>query len=186
MTILVDEPRWPWRGTTWCHLVSDESYDELHNFARSLGLRRVGFQGDHYDIDVIHHGLALQHGAQSCESRELVRRLRTAGLRQRPRQFEKWSLVEEFSTWSTSDWLAKNSSAGPLASMLFDWQREAGAACHGFQLRRTTADALVLAGYDAPPMLEESAEDGVFRRLELVPPFRWSVELITPAPRAVE
>ena len=31
--MLVDPAVWPWRGQRWSHLVSDESYDELHDFA---------------------------------------------------------------------------------------------------------------------------------------------------------
>ena len=36
--ILVDQAIWPWRGMRWAHLVSDESYDELHAFAARLGI----------------------------------------------------------------------------------------------------------------------------------------------------
>src|SRR6476646_4654956 len=50
MAILVDQAVWPWRGRRWAHLVSDESYDELHAFAARLGLPRHIFQGDHYDV----------------------------------------------------------------------------------------------------------------------------------------
>ena len=81
--MLVDEARWEWREARWAHLVSDDSYDELHDFARRLGKRRLGFQGDHYDIDEVDHGRALDLGADLVDSRELVRRLRHAGLRNR-------------------------------------------------------------------------------------------------------
>ena len=50
MTVLVDEAIWPWRGARWAHLVSDVSVAELHSFADRLGLRRMSFQGDHYDV----------------------------------------------------------------------------------------------------------------------------------------
>ena len=50
VTILVDPAIWPWRGHRWAHLVSDESYDELHAFAARLGIPRRAFQGDHYDV----------------------------------------------------------------------------------------------------------------------------------------
>ena len=33
VTVLIDPPRWPAHGRVWSHLVSDESYDELHAFA---------------------------------------------------------------------------------------------------------------------------------------------------------
>jgi len=81
--VLVDEARWVWRNRRWAHLVSDESYDELHEFARRLGKRRLGFQGDHYDIDEADRGRALAFGATPTKSRELVRRLRESGLRNR-------------------------------------------------------------------------------------------------------
>jgi hypothetical protein len=83
MAILVDPAIWPWRGRRWAHLVSDQSYEELHQFAERLGIPRRVFQGDHYDIptDVREDALAL--GACAVDSRELVRRLRGAGLRRR-------------------------------------------------------------------------------------------------------
>ncbi len=83
MAVLVDEARWSWRDTTWAHLVSDESPDELHDFAQRLGKRRLGFQGDHYDVDVVDRQRAIGLGALATPSRELVRRLRAAGLRRR-------------------------------------------------------------------------------------------------------
>jgi len=79
--ILVDDAVWPWRGRRWCHLVSDESYDELHAFAGRLGIPRHVFQGDHYDIPEDHRDRVVQLGAVEVGSRELVRRLRAAGLR---------------------------------------------------------------------------------------------------------
>lgn len=84
MTILVDPAVWPWRGDRWAHLVSDESYDELHAFAARLGLPRRVFQGDHYDIPAHLRLAAIEAGAEAVDSRVLVRRLRAAGLRKRP------------------------------------------------------------------------------------------------------
>ena len=83
MAVLVDPAVWAWRGASWAHLVSDESFDELHEFARRLGKRRLGFQGDHYDIDTIDRERALALGAEPVDSRDLVRRIRAAGLRRR-------------------------------------------------------------------------------------------------------
>ena len=85
MTILVDQAVWPWRGRRWAHLVSDESYDELHRFAARLGIPRRAFQGDHYDIPTEYRERAIELGAESVDSRELVRRLRESGLR-KPRR----------------------------------------------------------------------------------------------------
>lgn len=79
--ILVDEARWRWRGRLWAHLVSDESYEELHAFARRLGVPSRAFQGDHYDIPTELREEAIALGACPVSSRELVTRLRAAGLR---------------------------------------------------------------------------------------------------------
>ena len=38
MALLIDKPLWQFRGEKWSHLVSDESYDELHGFAKKLGI----------------------------------------------------------------------------------------------------------------------------------------------------
>ena len=84
MSVLVDDALWPWRGALWAHLVSDESVAELHAFAERLGLRRMAFQGDHYDVSADVRERALTLGAQAVRGRELVRRLRSAGLRLDP------------------------------------------------------------------------------------------------------
>jgi hypothetical protein len=41
--ILVDPIRRHQSGE-WCHMVSDESLEELHEFAATIGLRRKAFQ----------------------------------------------------------------------------------------------------------------------------------------------
>jgi hypothetical protein len=86
--ILVDEPRWPAHGRLWAHLVSDTSYEELHAFAAQLGAPRRGFDRDHYDIPAALVAPALQLGATLLPSRELVARLRAAGLR-RPKHLSR-------------------------------------------------------------------------------------------------
>jgi len=85
MAILVDQAVWPWRGRRWAHLVSDESYDELHAFAARLGIPRRSFQGDHYDVPTEYRDRAIELGAEAVDARVLVRRLRESGLR-RPRR----------------------------------------------------------------------------------------------------
>ncbi|HSP39424.1 MAG TPA: DUF4031 domain-containing protein [Frankiaceae bacterium] len=80
----VDDAVWPFRGDWWAHLVSDVSYLELHAFADQLGTPRRGFQGDHYDVPARVREQAVALGAQPVSSRELVRRLRAAGLRCAP------------------------------------------------------------------------------------------------------
>lgn len=84
MVILVDGAHWPWRGRLWAHLVSDTSLDELHAFARRLGLPERAFQGDHYDVTDELRDCAIAEGARPVDSRTVIRALRDAGLRRRP------------------------------------------------------------------------------------------------------
>ena len=84
MAVLIDEPRWWFRNQRWCHMVSDVSYDELHDFAAARGIPRRAFQGDHYDVPEAHRAEMVAAGAVEVESRELLRRLRAAGLRLSP------------------------------------------------------------------------------------------------------
>jgi len=81
VTVLVDAAIWPFEGRRWAHLVSDTSFEELHEFAVQLGIPRRAFQGDHYDVPTEYRERAIAMGAVSVSSRELVRRLRAAGLR---------------------------------------------------------------------------------------------------------
>jgi hypothetical protein len=96
MTILVDECRWPYRGRLWCHCVSDADLGELHRFARRLGVPRRGFQGDHYDLPEPLRAEAVALGATPVPSRELLARLKGAGLRLSPaqRRSRGWSQPE--------------------------------------------------------------------------------------------
>lgn len=88
MTILIDYPSVPWRGRLWSHLVSDESYDELHDFAERLGVPERGFDRDHYDIPEEYYDAAVSAGAEPVSSRVLVSRLIASGLRRRKRYSE--------------------------------------------------------------------------------------------------
>ena len=83
MTVLIDPPNAPGHGRLWSHLVSDTSYDELHAFARSLGIPARGFDRDHYDVPEDRYADVVAAGALPVSSRELVRRLAAAGLRRR-------------------------------------------------------------------------------------------------------
>ncbi len=83
MTILIDKPIWHFRGERWSHLVSDLSYEELHDFVSKMGIPRTAFQGDHYDIPERMWVQAVELGAIHTDPRELVRRLRDSGLRKR-------------------------------------------------------------------------------------------------------
>lgn len=105
MAVLVDQAIWRWRGkgrradgeppgappsdpragTRWGHLVSDTSLEELHAFAARLGLPHRSFDSDHYDVPAEIRRRAIELGAEPVTSRELLVRLRAAGLR-RPRR----------------------------------------------------------------------------------------------------
>ena len=50
MTLLIDPPNAAGHGRLWSHLASDASFEELHAFARTLGIPERGFDRDHYDI----------------------------------------------------------------------------------------------------------------------------------------
>lgn len=89
MAVLVDPPQVPWRGRLWSHLVSDTSYEELHAFARQLGVPERGFDRDHYDIPEEYYDAALAQGAVPVTSKELVARLIASGLRLRKRSAAK-------------------------------------------------------------------------------------------------
>jgi hypothetical protein len=66
MTVFVDNANIEWKGQNWCHMVAD-SLDELHTFARTLGLQRQWFQQNasypHYDITLKVKERALHLGA---------------------------------------------------------------------------------------------------------------------------
>ena len=83
MTVYLDPPTWPGHGRLWSHLVSDDSYAELHAFAARLGAPPRAFERDHYDIPSERYEDAVRLGAVKVGSKELVRRLTEAGLRRR-------------------------------------------------------------------------------------------------------
>lgn len=81
MTVLIDPARWPAHGTVFSHLVSDESLEELHAFARATGVAPNAFDGDHYDVPVSMYEDLVAAGAVEVTGSELVRRLVKSGLR---------------------------------------------------------------------------------------------------------
>lgn len=82
--ILVDRPIWPAHGRRFAHLVSDHDLGELHGFAAGIDLPRRAFHRDHYDLPDEWWDRAVAAGAVPVDPRELVRRLKAAGLRRRP------------------------------------------------------------------------------------------------------
>ncbi len=83
MAILIDPPAWPAHGTVFSHLVSDASFEELHDFAAQAGLPSRAFDRDHYDVPVRRYDGLVELGAEPVRSKELVQRLIGSGLRRR-------------------------------------------------------------------------------------------------------
>ncbi|WP_028636451.1 DUF4031 domain-containing protein [Nocardioides sp. URHA0032] len=81
--IYIDPPNAAGHGRLWSHLASDVSYDELHAFARVIGIPERGFDRDHYDVPAESYDQVVAAGATAISSRELVRLLSEAGLRRR-------------------------------------------------------------------------------------------------------
>lgn len=86
MAALIDEPRWPARGISYAHLVSDASLEELHDVAYRAGIDPRAFDHDHYDVPAHLVAAAVEAGARRVPESELIRRLVSSGLRVRPAQ----------------------------------------------------------------------------------------------------
>ena len=62
----------------WCHLTG-ESLEELHDFAKQLGLRRAWFQPrsiPHYDLNPYLRQLALNKGAIALDRKRFLKKVR--------------------------------------------------------------------------------------------------------------
>ena len=84
MAVYVNDAIWDRYGRKWCHLLADD-IDELHRFARTLGLHRSSYQGPpktqhpHYDVTAFERSRALRYGAEPCDRTVavmIVRKLR--------------------------------------------------------------------------------------------------------------
>jgi len=67
-------------------MVSDVSLEELHVFAALLEIPERGFHRDHYDLLETYREQAVALGATEVTSRELLHRMRAAGMRVRKSQ----------------------------------------------------------------------------------------------------
>ena len=162
--ILVDTPIWPWRGRLWGHMVSDVSFQELHQFAQRLGKRRIGFQGDHYDIDQGEHQRAVEMGATTIDSRELVRRLRDSGLRRRTKR-PQWQIAyqsEDIQSFDSLIEIVQNAVTSEAdCSRLLDVLRSANSnpeVRDALIVERSGASAMVLE-FDEGPELDTAGLD---------------------------
>jgi len=83
MSVYIDRIRdWGWQHGPSCHLIAD-TLDELHAFAKQIGLRRSWFQdaraGPHYDLTVAKRNVAVVFGAIEVTDHQfitLLKRLR--------------------------------------------------------------------------------------------------------------
>jgi len=89
VTVWIDPPRWPAHSRLWSHVISDQSYDELHDFAARTGIPARSFDGDHYDVPQERYAALVAAGAQPIDGRDLARRLRDSGLRFQKRKGDR-------------------------------------------------------------------------------------------------
>ena len=138
MALMVDEARWWWRERRWAHLASDHDLEELHRFAAHLGLHRVSFGGDHYDVTEEQRQVAIDAGVEVVPARELVRRLQGSGLRRAARSgSHRWAWVAD-NVWDP----AAGPDDGPavrLAAAL-GWRPPEPVAAYLAEVGRTWAD----------------------------------------------
>lgn len=87
--ILVDPPRWPFRGRLFSHVASDTSIAELHDFALAQRLHPRSYDGDHYDLPAERYDEVVAAGALPVSNRELLAAVQAAGLRFRKRRGER-------------------------------------------------------------------------------------------------
>jgi len=77
MAVYIDAEGIRWRNRLWCHLVAD-SLNELHDFARRIGLKRQWFQDrgfyPHYDVTIAIREKALRFGAVDADRPTIVDR----------------------------------------------------------------------------------------------------------------
>lgn len=124
MSVYIDPPMWPAHGTLWSHLVSDVSYDELHEFAARLGAPRRGFDLDHYDIPASLYEEALRLGATAVDARDVVHLLKASGLRVRGADRDAARPVRR-RQYLESEWaaLADLSRLEVTGARLEEWER---------------------------------------------------------------
>ena len=163
LSVVVDEAIWWFRGRRWAHLSCDGDLDELHRFAASLGVHRIAFGGDHYDVTDAQRDAALAAGAVPIGARELVRLLRRTGLRRPAGEGgHRWGAELEL-RWqppagppvlpggvaSALPWLAAWPRAvDALATATCGWS---GAAPLTVRLLRRREERALLMVADAPP-----------------------------------
>ncbi len=103
MTVYVDalfpavpSKRWPYKQA--CHMTCSGNIEELHTFARKLGLKRAYFQGQHMNLAFWHYDLTANKRVQAIHlgAISIIRKQRAeqVGLIKTPRNSSDLSLVE--------------------------------------------------------------------------------------------
>lgn len=172
MALLIDTPRWEWRGHLWAHMISDVSLEDLHAGARQLSLRWVSFGRDHYDVPDTLWPAACEI-AQLVDSREIVRSLKRTGLRVPGGKPKKsWrqlhELPHEYASGPVADWL------GAINPLFADGAIEV--------LGRPTEIVILhlLRVPSAPDLGPLAAGPGTGRLVHTVLDNRYSLELVLP------
>lgn len=125
--------------------------------ARLIGKRRLGFQGDHYDVDEIDRERVIGHGAVVIDSRRLVRRLKSVGLR-RAEAKPSWEQLERWpDRVATGGWRAVLGQHGEpgrrLSAGLDTFDGRLSGVGLALFVDESRLVALVEIGPDSPPVL---------------------------------
>ncbi|MEM7094919.1 MAG: DUF4031 domain-containing protein [Actinomycetota bacterium] len=172
---MIDTPRWRWRGHLWAHLISDSSLDELHEAARTLGLRWLSFGRDHYDVPDTLWAQACEL-AELVDSRDIVRSLRANGLRVGGGKPQKaWQrspmLPSDVSDPSVDVWMKQLAERAPGAEVEFLARPGEVVVLHLY----AKPESVELGPLSAPPVAGS-------RVIETVADGRYSLELVLPRP----
>ena len=165
MAVLIDAPRWPAHGTRFAHLVSDTSLNELHAFAEAAGLPARAFDHDHYDVPERRHADLVARGARPVPEKELLRRLRAAGLRVRPA--ERTPSVAQVLPGLAQAWLRLLDGAADLGEELLSRWREPHRAYHDVRHLAQALSAADLVSAGAAPRTVQLAlwfHDAIYQR----------------------
>jgi len=71
--IYVDDMAIKKNAKVWYHLMSNENNDEIHTFAARLGLKRIWYHVDHYDLVQSKYQQAVIFGAMPISAKEMVK-----------------------------------------------------------------------------------------------------------------
>ncbi|TLP78961.1 DUF4031 domain-containing protein [Nesterenkonia sphaerica] len=112
MTIYIDPPVWPAHGTVFSHVISDESLEELHAFARGAGIRARAFDRDHYDVPAQRVQDLVRQGAVPVSGHDVARILAASGLRVKARDRPEKLRGSLLRRWRAMAGPGRNDAAG--------------------------------------------------------------------------